>query len=473
MTASATDIADAVRAGERSPVDVVEETIERIEDRNDHTNAFVTVTADDARERARELEREIEDGGDPGPLAGVPVAIKDLTPVAGVRTTYGSAPLEGNVPDEDAPVVARLKEAGAIVVGKTNTSEFGHVAVTDNPLFGPTGTPFDPEKTAGGSSGGSAAAVADGLVPLAEGSDAGGSIRIPASACGVYGIKPSFGRVPNPSRPDGLIQAQPFSCVGPIARTVTDAAAMLDVAAGTHPRDPFSLPDEDGSYRAAVDRPVDDLRVAYSPDLAAFAVSQGVRDVVEDAADALANAGMTVERADPALDGLWDRCQDASRTIFQARMAELGATSEDAFGVDLRDHLDDLTPSLAAMMKRGENISAVEFGEANAVRTEVFDAVQDCLTEYDLLVSPTLGTIPFDKTEPGPQEIDGEEVDPYTGWYLTQPFNMTGHPAASAPAGMVDGLPVGLQLVGRRHADGTVLAASAALERERPWQDTY
>jgi len=492
--APATALAGRIRVGDLSPVDLVEACLERIAARNERTNAFVTVREEAARREAREAEQSVGAGEELGALHGLPVAVKDLTDTAGTRTTYGSVPLADYVPERDDPVVARLRDAGAIVLGKTNTSEFGHVATTHNQLFGATGTPFDPSKTAGGSSGGSAAAVADGLAALGQGTDAGGSVRIPASACGVYGFKPTFGRVPRGTRPDAFLDTLPFWHTGSLTRTVGDAALMLDATAGQHPRDPFSVPagvpdevpteahdeahgkphdEENRGYRGALDRSVEGLRAAYSPDLGVFPVDGRVRDVVGDAVDAFRDAGMTVERADPDLDDVWDDARDAALTIFQARTAAVAATSEEAFGVDLREHREALSPVFAAMVERGNDHSAVDLSRANAARTRAFDRLQDCFAAYDLLVTPTLAVPPFAVNRYGPEEIEGEPVDRYTGWYLTQPFNWSGHPAASLPAGTVDGLPVGLQLAGRRHADATVLAASAAFERERPWDDCY
>lgn len=466
---SATDLAATIRTGERSAVDVVDAYLDRIAARNDRTNAYVTHLEEAAREQAREADAAAERGEDLAPLHGVPIAVKDLAPMAGVRTTYGSVPLGEHVPETTAPAVQRLQDAGAIVLGKTNTSEFGHVAVTTNDLFGATGNPADTERTAGGSSGGTAAAVADGLAAIGHGTDAGGSVRIPASACGCYGLKPTFGRVPRTPRPDGLVDADPFTCTGPITRTVADAALALDVMAGPHPRDPFSLP-ADGSYREALDRDVSDLSVAYSPDFGAFTVDSRIRETVEDALEGFRAAGMTVEAIDGPLADVWDGAVAAGIDIFRARVAGTVANSEAAFGVDLGAHRDDLTPTFRAMVEAGEDVTAPELAEAAAARTAVYDALQDVFAAHDLLVTPTLGTIPFDKTEMGPEEIDGQPVDPFVGWYLTQPYNMSGHPAASVPAGTVEGLPVGMQVAGRRHADGTVLAASAAFEAERPWQ---
>lgn len=468
----AADLARQIRHGAISPVAVIDEHLKRIEARNERTNAYVTVTAEKARAAAEAAERAVDRGDDIGPLCGVPVAIKDLSPVAGVRTTYGSVPLQEYVPDTDSPVVARLRDAGAIILGKTNTSEFGHIATTDNELFGATATPFDPQRTAGGSSGGSGAAVADGLAALAVGTDAGGSIRVPAAFCGVYGFKPTFGRVPRRTRPDAFIDTLPFWSEGPLTRTVEDAALMLDVITGIDHHDPFSTPAQ-GTYRDATTKPVDDLTVAYSPDFAVFPVASAVESVVEEAVQALSATGMTVERADPDIHGVWEEMRQAARVIFQARVAQVIALSEDAFGVDLSAHEDELTYSFKRMGDLGRDVSAVALGKANAVRTTVFDAIQGLFEEYDLIATPTTGVPPFALDRIGPDSIDGQSVDKYTDWYLTLPFNLTGGPAASLPAGSVERLPVGLQLAGPRFGDDAVLAASAAFERESPWAHAY
>lgn len=473
-TLSVTALADHISAGDLTATRVVEACLARIHDRNERTNAFVHVFDTAARDAAAAAD-EAASAGDPlGPLHGVPIAIKDLTPVADAPTTYGSVPLANYVPTQDAPSVARLRDAGAIIIGKTNTSEFGHIATTDNDLFGPTATPFNPDRTAGGSSGGSAAAVADRLVPAALGTDAGGSVRIPASACGVYGLKPSYGRIPRRTRPNAFADTNPFTTDGPLTRTVADTALMLDVLAGPHPADPLSLPAPPGPYHDVTTHPVDDLTAAYTPDLSVFTIDPEVQQITDDAVETIGSLGPTVTREDPALGDVWPDMQTGSMTIFQARMAEIVDTSPDVFGVDLQAHHDDLTRTFAAMVDRGRTHSAVDVGTANATRTRVYDRIQAVFAEYDLILTPTLAVQPFYKGIVGPDEIDGESVNPYTDWYLTQPFNMTGHPAASIPVGHTqDGLPVGLQIVGRRHADDTVLTLSAAIERATPWHDTY
>ncbi|EMA51532.1 amidase [Halococcus thailandensis] len=472
--ASAAGLAEEIRAGQRSPVAVVDAYLDRIVERNDVTNAYVTIIEEEARERAREIEAAIDRGEDPGPLAGVPIALKDLFGFkAGVPATMGSAAVGEFVPDESAVVTERLERAGAIVLGTTNAPEFGHKLVTENPLHGRTGTPFDPERTSGGSSGGSAAAVADGLAAFAQGSDTGGSIRVPAANCGIYGIKPSFGRVPNALRPDAFGMATPFSSSGPLARTVEDAAIALDVLSGPHPSDPYSLPAPTTNYRAAIDRSTDDLSVAYSPDLGLFDVAERVREELDEAVGDLAGVVGDVERTDPPYEGTLSELRYAftqQTTVLFAALVD-GLEAEGRIGEGDREQLMSSTATLVSI---GEDSDALGYKQAERPRTAFYDAVESIFAEHDLLVSATTAVPPFEHGRDGPSEIDGESVaNPVVDWCLTWPFNLTGHPVASIPAGFVDGLPVGLQIVGRRHAEGTVLAASAALERVRPWQDAY
>lgn len=471
---SAATLARRIREGDLSPVEVVDAYLARIEERNDVTNAYVTVAEDRAREQAREAERALEQGDDVGPLHGVPVAIKDLQDVAGLPTTQGAVPFADDVAEENAEFVDRLEAAGAVVFGKTNTPEYGYKSTTDNELFGPTGTPFDPAHVSGGSSGGSGAAVADGLAAFAQGSDGGGSIRIPASCCGLYGFKPSFGRIPDDARPDGFGHHTPFTFLGPMTRTVEDAALAMDVMAGPSDRDPFSLPDDGTAWLDAVERPVDDLSVAYSPGLDIFPIDPDVQETVETAAEALADAGAEVERADPDHDLSFEELSETFRTMYTAGFGVIAERVEEETGFDyLGADRDRASPGLPSMMELGQDMDAVTFVRSNEVRTRWYDAVQDLLAAYDLLLTPTLSVTPPEIGDEQVPEVDGQEIHPYTGWLLTWPFNMCDNPGASIPAGFVDGLPVGMQLVGRRAADDTVLAASAAYERQRPWQDEY
>ena len=471
---SASELASGIRAGALSPVEVVEAFWERIDELDGELHAYITPCREESLDAAREIEQAIENGEEVGPLAGVPVAIKDRFGFKkGVRHTFGSLPFEDYVPDHDAAFVERLEDAGAIVMGKTNLPEFAYGAKTENAISAPTPTPFDTTKTAGGSSGGSAAAVAAGLATIGQGSDVGGSIRLPAAFCGVFGLLPSFGRVPTIYRPDGFVGAKPMNGIGPLARTVEDAALMLDVMAGAHPRDPFSLPDQDTSFVEAVDRPIDDLRIAYSPGLGLFEVETRVLEVVEEAVDGFEDAGATVERADPVVDVPMDNLVDFHLTAMNVQFAELAVALEDETGIDLRSHRDDVAPHIIDAIETGRDTAALDYALVDVARTSFFDAVQNLFEEYDLLVSPVTSVPPFDLDAAPPTEIEGTPTDPFLGWLLTWPFNMTGHPVASLPAGFVDGLPIGMQVVGQSRADDVVLAASAAFERERPWADAY
>jgi amidase/aspartyl-tRNA(Asn)/glutamyl-tRNA(Gln) amidotransferase subunit A len=480
-SATAAEIAAKVRRGEVSPTTVVEAVLDRIERRNDELNAYAEVADDDARERAAEIEREVEAGRPVGPLAGVPVALKEsAASKAGLRRTMGSVPFRESVSDADSTFVTRLEEAGAIVVGTTNTPELDHKGTTDNPLRGPTRNPFDLSRNAGGSSGGSAAAVADGLVPVAHGKDAGGSLRIPAAWSGAYALKPTFRRVPEVTRPDGFADALGIrSSHGPITRSVRDAALVLDVMAGHHPRDPSSLPDDGERYRDAIARPIDGFEIAYTPDFGTFPVERGVRETVADAVEAFRRAGATVERVEVELGYSHAELTETWLDLVGTNLAAMNDWLAQHEDLDLlEDHADELTDGLVDLLESGQGTTATEYLHEHVVRTAVHDAIEDVFAEYDLLVSPTVCHPPVenatDGSTLGPEEIDGEPVDPRIGWCPTYLLNFTGHPAASVPAGTDgDGLPVGMQIAGPRLSDGDVLAASAAFERIRPWSDLY
>lgn len=470
----AVELARKIRHGDLAPIDVVNAFFDRIHERNDSVNAYTDLFEDEAREHARAAEQALTDGKALGPLHGIPIAVKDNIAVGGKRFTHGSVPLAENIADEDDLVVKRLKEAGAIVLGKTNLPEFGTKGVTDNRLFGPTGNPFDPDRMSGGSSGGSAAAVADGMATLALGTDGGGSARIPASACGVYGMKPSFGRIPVPLRPDGFAHHTPMRARGPQARTVEGAAVMIDVMAGPHPSDPFTLPDTGVDYVSAARQSITDLEIAYSTDLGVFPIDERVRAIFDDAVDALRRTDATLTERSPDFEHSRAEMLEAWATGFHVVLAETMANLK-AEGMDLLgDHRDELEPSNVEAAETGLELSAVDYRQADVVRTAVFETIQDLFDEYDLLAVPTLATPPFEHGIWGPEEVAGEEIDPMFGWCLTWLFNLTGHPAASIPAGFTDdGLPVGMQLIGPRFADETVLAASGAFERVAPWHDMY
>ena len=474
----AVELAARIRRRDLSPVEVVGAYLRRIADRNPVINAYTLVLAEQALEAARAAERAVMAGGPLGPLHGVPVAIKDLDDVAGVPTSMGSRAVHGRIPTRSAVAVDRLLAAGAIILGKTNTPEFGHKGITDNPRFGPTSTPWAVGYNAGGSSGGSAAAVADGLAALAQGTDGGGSVRIPASFSGTVGYKPSFGRIPSVTRPDAFLWGHPFVHIGPLARTVADAALMTGVMAGPHARDPLSLPDDGVSYVRGAGSAAGEVKIAYSPRLGNFPVDAGVATLIREAVAAIASHGMPVDEVELALKphhgelaALWVR----TIAVHYAAIAEHWK----ADGLDLLgDHADELTPDFRLMLESARRVGAVEHALDDVLRTQVFDALEDVLDRYDVIVSPTLAVPPVrnatDGHTRGPSAINGEAVDPLIGWCMTYPINFTGHPAISIPAGLTpEGLPVGLQIIGRRHADESVLAVAAAIERMRPWFNAY
>jgi Asp-tRNA(Asn)/Glu-tRNA(Gln) amidotransferase A subunit family amidase len=473
--ASASSIASRVRSGDLSPVEVVEYFLDRIEEIDPEINAFTEVCAERAQEAAERRERAVERGEDLGPLWGVPVAIKDLVEVKGTRTTYGSKLFADFVSEEDALVVERLTDAGAIVIGKTNTPEFGRKPMTTNYLHGTTCNPWDSNRTVGGSSGGSAAALAAGMVPLSQASDAAGSIRIPSAACGVFGLMPDFGRVPQgKSRPDAFLQIHPYTYLGPMARTVEDAALMLDVMAGPADSDPFSLRSPAGSYTEAVEGGLDvgELSIAYSPDLGICQVEDRISEVIKDAIDDLEAAGASVERVDPNFAHDWEGLHDALEVLLQDRYLGMHDNFKRDQDLDLLEHSEDVTDEVISRIEKALDLEPIDVRRAERVRTEAYDTVQTVLADHDLLATPTLGMVPFEK-ETKPTEIEGEAIDPLHGWALTWPINLTGNPTASIPVGFADGLPVGMQLVGPRPGDKRVLAASAEIERIRPWADAY
>lgn len=476
---TATQMAAAVRDREVSPVELIDNCIDGIEQRNSSLTAFVYTAFDEARERASGAEDAVTNGDDLGPLHGVPTAIKDLFDFKpGWPATFGGIrALKDFSIDARCAYAERTEEAGAIIMGKTNSPVMGFRGACDNYLFGPSRNPFDTTKNTGGSSGGSAAAVADGLVPIAEGTDGGGSVRIPASWCGVYGYKASFGRVPFLARPNAFGSTAPFLFEGTLTRTVADAALGLTALTGYHPGDPLSL-DDDVDYLSALGRSIEGMRIAYTPDYDVFPIDPRVGSVVQSAVRAFEEAGAHVEQVSLGIT----RDQRELSDLWCRMIIPLSVQTFEGFkagGLDLlADHRDDLPPEYLHWLEIGYGMSAYDMLRDQEMRTEVFDAIQGVFADYDLIVGPTLACLPVDNADDGntvgPTSINGVEVDPLIGWCPTYLYNYTGHPAASIPAGMSDdGLPVGMQIAGRRFADVEVLAASAAFEQLRPWSDAY
>lgn len=448
---SAGDLAKAIKRKKVSPVEVITAFLERIEAVNPLVNAYVTMTADSALAEAKRAEQAVMKGEELGPLHGVPFSVKDLIFTKGVRTTFGCKLLENFVPDEDATNVARLKGAGAILLGKTNTSEFGFKPLTDNPLFGATRNPWKLDRTSGGSSGGAAAAVASGLGPLALGADGGGSIRIPSSCCGVFGIKPQLGRVPRyPTFPGGEF----ITHEGPITRTVRDAALMLDIMAGFHWGDGYSFPSPDTKFANSLRGGVKGLKIAWSPDLGYATVDPQVKAICTQAANQFSNLGAIVQEANPGFPNPEVHVGTIFGADASAALTALGP---------LDQIIDKFTSLTSAMLFVSGELKATDYARALFAKQELTVKMGKFFQTYDLLLTPTLPTPPL--------PVDFDDPIGFLKWVpFTFPFNLTGQPAASIPAGWTDdGLPVGLQIVGRPFDEATVLRAAAAFELAFPW----
>ena len=449
-----------IRRRALSPVEICRAVLERIEGANARLGAYVLVHAERAIEQARRAEGAVTSGQSLGPLHGVPVSIKDNHWTAGDRTTSGSRLLADFVPREDSPSVARLRAAGAIIVGRTNLPEFAWRGSTDNPLFGESRNPWDLSRTPGGSTGGGAAAVAAGLGPLALGSDGAGSIRIPASFCGLVGLKPTFGRVPM-YPPAGGHELVAHAC--PLARTVPDTALMLTVIARYDPRDPFAHPDDGMDYVAAADQPLGApgggrLRVAWSADLGFASVEKETREICTAAARVFAEVGADVEEASPDIgDPGW-----ILQTLYGGGQAGAHASRPP-------EQKALMDPELVKYAEASAGLTVTEYLKAVAARQVLVDTLRRFFERYDLLITPTLCVPAFPLGLVNPTEVIGRPV-PHLGWTLCYPFNYSGQPAVSIPAGWTaSGLPVGIQIVGRRFDDALVLRAAAAFEMARPW----
>ena len=442
-----------------SPVELTELYLDRIDRLDPRLNSYLTVTRDEAIRAAKDAEEAVLRGDTLGLLHGVPVSVKDSELTRGVRTTFGSLVFKEYVPDEDSAVVERVKRAGAIILGKTNLPENGDLGSTENRLGDHCRNPWNTERTSGGSSGGASAAVAAGLGPLATGGDGGGSIRIPASFCGVYGIKPTFGRVPLYLGARGPRVTNHFSQPGPMSRTVRDSALMLQVLSGHDPRDPQSLRETPSDYLAAADQDVKGLRMAWSPDFGYAAVDPEVAEVCSEAARAFEELGCTVEESDLTLDSPFD----AFWTVYTA-------VSYTRSGRMLEDHADEMTWYGRDVLENGASVTGAQYARALGELDRIKDRFDDVFAEYDLLLSPTMAVTAFPVGQ-HPKEINGREVHWFWGFLpFTFPVNMVGGPAASVPCGFSsDGLPIGLHIVGRPGDEDSVIAASAAFERARPW----
>lgn len=453
---SAGELVDAFRSKQLSPVEATHDLLNRIERLNPLLNAYCTISAESAISAATAVEAALLRGDDIGPLGGVPVAIKDATETAAIRTTYGSRIFSEHVPTQDAAVVERLRRAGAIVIGKTNTPEFACKGTTDNRLFGPTRNPWNTERTAGGSSGGSAAAVAAGLAPLAEGNDLAGSVRVPAACCGVVGLRPTLGRIPCYPTPNAWTT---LLIHGPLSRTVRDAALFLSVTQGADPRDPQTYPCSE-NLEIEGNSDLRGLRIAWSPTLGYSPVDSQTRLVAEEAVRVFEQLGATIERSDPGFENPKD--------LFIA----LSAPWRDGVcGKYLAEWESEMDPTLVERLKIAGKMTAREYETAQQRRTELSQVVGRFFERFDFLITPTTSVPAFSIDAEFPSEIDGEAIHSQLDWYpFTFPFSLTGQPAISVPAGWTtENLPVGIQIIGRRFDDKAVLKLAAAFESARPW----
>ena len=458
------DMLEKIKTQELTSTEITETIIERIEKINPIINAYCTPTFELARKTAKKADDAVKKGEKLGLLHGIPTSIKDLMQTKGIRTTYGSKLYEDFIPEQDDVAVQRLIAAGCVILGKTNTPEFGSVALTNNKLFGETKNPWDIERNSGGSSGGAASAVAGGIGPLALGSDGGGSIRVPSSCCGVYGLKPTFGRIP--SYPRIGIAFKTMDHYGPIVRYVKDAALMLNVMKGYHPGDNNSFPDDDINYVKILENKPKKLKIGYSMTL-------GFGKILEE------------EVKESVLDGIQKFEQfdwDVEESNLKIRKPESAFKTLVSIGYaydlqkDFKNRLEDLSPDLKSTIRLGLDNNSMNIGKAREQRKQVYEVMYQYFKNYDILITPTL---PCPAIKPGWLEsgttfptIGNKTLNTVSWMTYTYPFNLTGLPAASIPCGWTNsGLPIGMQIVGKRYDERTVLQVSKAFEEIAPWQD--
>jgi len=452
------ELAEKLTRKEISAVELMTTTLARIGETHSDVNAFVALRDSEAcLEEARTADARIA-SGEARPLEGIPLGVKDLEDAAGLITSMGSVPFENNLPERDSVQVERLRRAGAIVVGKTNAPEFGYTAITKNLLFGATRNPWNLERSPGGSSGGSSAAICGGIVTLATASDGGGSVRIPATFTGCFGHKPSYGRIPN--GPESSWTMDDTAVHGPLTRTVEDAAMHLDAVVGDHPLDPNSLPHPGFRYRDVLEDLPNGLRIGFSPDLGYGVVQSDVARAVAEAKNVLASLGHDVETVS---GGPPEPGRDWGLSGAFELLAKIGHL--------LPDHEEEFGRSFIRGVKAGAGMTPALWGHMKARREELNQWCADVFDQYDLLLTPTVPYDPPPARGPLADEVEGRAQPAANVGSFTMPFNLSWHPAATVRAGFSDaGLPVGMQIVGPRLRDDLVLQAARAFERERPWQ---
>lgn len=451
---TAKDLAKAIQNRELSVREVVESHLLQIEKVNPEVNAIVSLNAELALKDADKADEQLQAGNNIGPFHGLPIAIKDTHNAKGFPTTYGSIPFRDNIASEDDVLVERLRAAGAIIIGKTNVPEFAAGSHTFNEVFGTTKNPYDLTKTAGGSSGGAAAAVVTGMLPFADGSDMGGSLRNPGSFNNAVGFRPSPGRVP--SYPKQALYS-PLAVQGPISRTVSDAAFMMSVIAGPDKRSPIAIEEPGSRFLDSLELDLSKLRVAWSADLGGtIPVDPAVRKVVEDSAKIFTDLGCNVEQAFPDLS-------DAEEIFQTFRAFEMELSYSDIYN----QFGEYLKPSLVWNIEKGRGLKGTDIGRAERLRHNLYHRVRKFFNQYDVFLMPVSQVPPFDANLEYPQEINGVQMKTYIEWMQSAYFiTVTGSPALSVPAGFTqEGLPIGLQIVGPNHADFDVLRVGHAFEQ--------
>lgn len=450
---TATELVRRLHTRELAAAEVLEAHLAQIERVNPQVNAIVTLVAEQAQAQARQADAALARGAPAGPLHGLPIAHKDLHETRGIRTTHGSPIFRDHVPDFDALIVARLRAAGAITIGKTNTPEFGAGSQTFNQVFGATRNPYDPSKTCGGSSGGAAVALACGMLPIADGSDMGGSLRNPAGYCNVVGLRPSPGRVPSwPSQNHW----QPLSVEGPMARTVADVALMLSAIAGPDARVPLSISEPGVAFARPLERDMRGARVAFSRSLGGLPIDPQVAAVLEAQRATFEALGCVVEDAEPDLSGA-----DEVFKVWRAFSFELG------LGALLEQHRSELKDTVIWNIEAGRALTGPQLARAERLRATLFERTHAFFERYEFLVCPVSQVPPFDLSQPYVTEINGERLETYIDWMRSCYYiSATAHPAISVPGGFTPGgLPVGVQIVGRYRDEFGLLQLAHAFEQ--------
>ena len=476
---SASELGALVNEGQLSPVEVVKYFADHIAKNNRKTNAFVYLKVEEALDYARGLEKKIMNSADGyiGPFAGVPFGLKDFLPSKkGWSNTHGGVESLYAIDEYDSEFCKAMERAGGIALGKTNAPAFGFRGTTDNKLYGPTKNPFNPEYNSGGSSGGSAAAVGGQLIPIAEGGDAGGSIRIPAAWCNCYGFKASFGSIPNICRPDAWSASHPYCTPGGLTKTVKDAAILLSYMSKYDSRDPMSAFYDRPHYVVDIETPPKGLKIAFTVDYDLFEVDSEVADAVYAASlifNEQSHLNNVVDEVDFNFKYTLDDMTDAWCTgiCIDSAIQEI---NQERAGNPFKK--EDLPIEFIKWNTKVRDVDIMDYYKFHLVRTDILDSIENIFEHYDIIISPTSSCLPVKNTlnTCGPSEINGKECDSLIGFAQTFLFNMTGHPAASVPVGFSkSGLPIGMQIIGKRYHESDVLRVSRLIEDCKPWRDVY